>query len=97
MKISKINQSDRLISQKITIQSTLHEASASTWGTSTNLGFHQHRCVFPYSKNMSFKIARENGNDDLSTRIFFVAYFWVQEGSLLFDRNKTDRQTQNAL
>ena len=24
---------------------------------------------------------------------FLVAYFWVQQGSLLFDRNKTDRQT----
>ena len=24
---------------------------------------------------------------------FLVAYFWVQQGSSLFDRNKTDRQT----
>ena len=24
---------------------------------------------------------------------FLVAYFWVQQGSLLFERNKADRQT----
>ena len=75
MKISKINQSDRLISQKITVQSTFHEASACTWGTSTNLGFQQHRCVFPYSKAMCFKIARENANDGLSALIFFGGVF----------------------
>ena len=63
-KISKINPSNGLISQKITVQSTFHEASACTWGTSTNL-------VFPYSKNMCFKIARGNGNDGLSAPIFF--------------------------
>ena len=90
MKIIKINPSGRLISQKITVQSTFHEASACTWGTSTNLGFHQHRCVFPYSKHMWFKLARENGNE---CPFFLVVYFWIQQGSLLFDRNKTDRQT----
>ena len=88
-----MNPSDRLISQKITVQSTFHEANACTWGTSTNLGFHQHRCVFPYSKHMCFKIALENGNDGRVPASFLMAYFWVQQGSLLFDRNKTDRQT----
>ena len=42
---------------------------------------------------MSFKIARENGNDGQVPASFLMAYFWVQQGSLLFDRNKTDRQT----
>ena len=48
-KISKINPSDRLISQKITVQSTLCETIAYTWGTSNNLGFHQHPCPFSCS------------------------------------------------
>ena len=74
-KISKINPSDRLISQKITVQSTFHDASACTWSTSTNLGFHQHRFVFPYSKHICFKIARGNGNDGPSARIFFGGVF----------------------
>ena len=52
-KISKINPSDRLISQKITVQSTLYEAIAYTWGTSNNLGFHQHPCSFSCSKCLS--------------------------------------------
>ena len=75
MKISKINPGDRLISQKITVQSTFHEASACTWGASTNLGFYQHRCVFPYGKHMCIKIAQENGNDGLSDRILFGGVF----------------------
>ena len=74
-KISKINPSDRLISQKITVQSTFHEASACTWSTSTNLVFRQNRCVFLHSKHMCFKTARENGNDGLSARIFFGGVF----------------------
>ena len=53
-KFSKINPPDRLISQKITVQSTLHETIAYTWGTSDNLEFHQHPRVFPYSKCMCF-------------------------------------------
>ena len=40
---------------------------------------------------MCLKIARENGNDGQVPAL--MAYFWVQQGSLLFDRNKTDRQT----
>ena len=48
-KISKINPSDRLISQKITVQSTLYETIAYAWGTSNNLGFHQHPCPFSCS------------------------------------------------
>ena len=42
---------------------------------------------------MCLKIARENGNDGHVPASFLMAYFWVQQGSLLFDRNKTDRQT----
>ena len=85
-----MNPSDRLISQKITVQSTFHEASACTWGTSTNL-------VFPYSQNCASKL-REGM--EMMVRVppsFLVAYFWVQQGSLLFDRNKTDRQTNAKL
>ena len=52
--ISKINPYDRLISQEITVQSTLHETIAYTWDTSTNLGFYQHPYAFPYSKRMWF-------------------------------------------
>ena len=73
--MSKINPSNRLIGQKMTVQSTFHEATACIWGTSTNLGFHQHRYVFPYSKHLCFKIAGENGNDGLSARIFFGGVF----------------------
>ena len=37
---------------------------------------------------------QENGNDGLSAcASFLVVYFWVQQGCLPFDRNKTDRQT----
>ena len=52
MKIGKINSSDRLISKTVTAQSMLNETIAYAWGTSTNLGFHQHSCVFPCSKCM---------------------------------------------
>ena len=50
-KISKINPSNRLICQKNDC-SRPHETSAYTWGTSTNLGFHQQQYVFPSNKRM---------------------------------------------
>ena len=57
------------------------------------LGFISIDMFFHTVSTCHFKIARENGNDGQVPASFLMAYFWVQQGSLLFDRNKTDRQT----
>ena len=92
-----MNPSDRLINQKITVQSTLYETIACTQGTSTNLEFLQHRYVFPIA--CASKL-RERIEIMVYAPSFFGGVFWGQNKVPCYSirRKQTDTQTtRNAL
>ena len=92
-KISKINPSDRLISQKITVQSTLYETIAYTWGgylkqswvSSASMSF------FMQLVHVLLSYTRESKSWPTCPHLSFVAYFWVQQGSLLYSLGRKNQ------
>ena len=61
-------------------------------GTSTNLGFFHtvSACASQLREGIEMMVCVPTA--------FLMTYFWVQQGSLVFDGKKTDRkQAQNAL
>ena len=88
MKISRINPSDRLISQKTTFQRTLHKTNAYTWASQPILSFISIHVFFHTVSACASKLRERIEIMVYVFTSFFGGELLVQQGPLLFDRKK---------